>query len=72
MDMAKRIRSAGEQTGRIDGRKRLVCKVRCQGCGKEIRSNDDLAGVEYVKTKRGTDLFFHTDCMNKVWKRKIV
>jgi len=72
MDMAKLVRATGEKTGRLDARKRPVCKVRCQGCGQEIRSDDDLDGVEYVKTKRGTDIFFHAACMDRVWKRKIV
>lgn len=72
MDISKRIRIAGEPTGQFDRRRRKVCKVHCQGCGKEIRSDDDLSGVEYVKTKRGTELFFHTECLDSVWKRKIV
>lgn len=72
MDIAKRIRAAGKPTGRIDGRGRAVCAVKCQGCGKEISSDGDLAGVEYVKTKRGTEFFFHTDCAGNVWSHGIV
>lgn len=54
----------------MDGRL-PVGKVKCQGCGKEICSDDDLTDVEYVKTKRNSDIFFHTGCMNQVWKHGI-
>lgn len=48
-------------------------KTCCQGCGKIINpETDDLSDVEYVKTKRGDHWFFHTGCMENVWKRKIV
>lgn len=40
--------------------------VICPGCGKEIKPDDDM--WEYVRTKRKTDIFFHTECMEKVWK----
>lgn len=70
MDVAARIRAAGESAGRVNGRT-SVRKVKCEGCGKYICSDEDLSDVEYVKTKRGTDLFFHTGCMNKVWKHGI-
>lgn len=76
IDIAARIRAVGESAGRVDSRKRSVCKVRCQGCGKEIFSDDALLdarlGVEYVKTKRGTELFLHHGCMDKVWKHGVV
>ena len=42
--------------------------VICPGCGKEIRPDDDMSKVEYVRTKRKTDIFFHTACMDKVWR----
>ncbi|MCH1971024.1 hypothetical protein MCI89_01510 [Muricomes sp. OA1] len=45
--------------------KSAVC---CPGCGEEINGDSDLTKVEYVRTKRGTDVFFHTGCMDKVWK----
>lgn len=41
--------------------------VNCPGCGKEIKESDDMDGVEYVRTKRKTDVFFHTKCIGKVW-----
>lgn len=43
--------------------------VICPGCGMEIRKTDDMSNVEYVRTKRKTDVFFHTGCMEKVWNR---
>lgn len=44
--------------------KSAVC---CPGCGEEINDGSDLEKVEYVRTKRGTDVFFHTGCMEKIW-----
>lgn len=70
MDLAKRIRAIGESASRMRG-KLPVRKVKCQGCGKEICSDDDLTDVEYVKTKRNSDIFFHTGCMDQVWKHEI-
>ena len=42
--------------------------VICPGCGKEIAEDEDLSKVEYVRTKRATDVFFHTACIEKVWR----
>ena len=30
--------------------------------------NFPFSKVEYVRTKRATDVFFHTACMEKVWR----
>ena len=68
---AEVIRKTGEHANRTDECGREVRKVRCQGCGNYIYSDGDLADVEHVRTKRGTDLFFHTSCMDNVWKRRI-
>ena len=70
-DIRKSIMAVGEPTGRINRRGTEEKKVRCQGCGKFIRSDGDLDNVEYVKTKRGSTRFFHSGCFEKVWKRKI-
>ena len=43
--------------------------VTCPGCGEQIRDSDNLKKVEYVRTKRKTDIFIHTDCVDKVWNR---
>lgn len=45
-------------------------KVKCPVCGKEIKESDDLKDVEYVKTKRGTEIFIHTKCVSKWGKCK--
>lgn len=61
----------------MDGKekRRLLMKqrsgVRCQGCAEKIDPDEDLSDVEYVRTKRGSEWFFHTGCMHGVWKRKI-
>lgn len=41
--------------------------VICPGCGNKISESEDLSKVEYVRTKRKTDVFFHTACVEKVW-----
>lgn len=71
IDKSARIRAIGRPTGTVDKNKKIVRRVSCQGCGKEIKSTDDLSDVEYVKTKRGSEFFFHTACKNKVWQRGI-
>lgn len=72
VNIAARIRAVGEPTGRVTERGQWIARVGCQGCGKEIRSDADLSEVEYVKTKRGTELFFHRGCAGCVWRRRIV
>lgn len=47
-------------------------KVFCQGCGKLIKSCDDMSSVQYVRTKRKTEIFFHTECLPNIWKRRII
>lgn len=42
--------------------------VTCPGCGETIKPDDDLRCVEYVRAKRKTDVFFHRECMGKVWR----
>lgn len=49
-------REASESIGPVD--ERILCPV----CGKEIKG-DNLNGVEYVKTKRGTEIFIHNSCV---------
>lgn len=62
----KKIKSAGEPAGKG------VYKTKCQGCGEEIRSDEDLTEVEFVETKRHSKIFFHRKCLNKIWRRKII
>lgn len=42
-------------------------KIYCPGCGKEINEGTDMAKIEYVKTKRKTEVLFHTKYFGKVW-----
>ena len=66
-EKARRIRAVGnyiDKTGDLG--------VRCQGCGDVIHESDVLDDVEYVKTKRHTEFFFHSRCVGNVWKHGIV
>lgn len=73
IDKSARIRAIGKPTGAKDAKNRPICSVNCQGCGKELKSTDGilLTEVDYVKTKRGSEFFFHTACRDKVWKHGI-
>lgn len=71
VDKAKIIRRVGEEKTVLGKKRRLIGLVKCQGCGTEIRSDEDLSEVEYVKTKRGSDLFFHRRCRDQIWKSKV-
>lgn len=39
-------------------------KVKCPVCGKQI-TEKTIDDVEYVKTKRGTEILVHTKCVGK-------
>ena len=39
-------------------------KIKCLVCGKEILEKD-IDKVEYVKTKRHSEIFVHTKCVSK-------
>lgn len=41
--------------------------VTCPGCKKEISEDEDLSNVEYVRTRRATDVFFHRECFERIW-----
>lgn len=72
VNIAARIRASGEYAGTAGKNGQPVKKVKCQGCGGYIRSDGDLADVDYVRTRRRTELFFHRECAGHVWGRKIV
>lgn len=71
VNIRKKILAAGETYGHTNKRGVQEKRVRCQGCREWIQSDEDLKGVEYVKTKRGSEWFFHTACVDKIWRRKI-
>mgnify|MGYP007076440063 CR=1 FL=1 len=75
MNIKQRIRTINKKYEKEAEERRTlnVRKVRCQGCGAVIDPDaEDLPKVECVKTKRGSEWFFHTACRDQVWKRKIV
>lgn len=41
--------------------------VRCDGCGKIIKSDEDLSDIQFSLTKRKTCIFWHGKCTEKVW-----
>lgn len=58
----------------IEAKKKILLKypdnaIKCPVCNGLINAGDDLSDVEYVKTKRKTDIFIHTGCYsNKFWE----
>lgn len=41
----------------------------CPVCNEHIRRSD-IDKAEYIKTKRGTEIFIHTKCVYKYWKQQ--
>ena len=67
MNIRARIRAVGDPDWRRSRAGKTVYRVDCAGCGEDIWSDQDLSGIQYVKTKRGTDLFIHDECVSRVW-----
>lgn len=40
-------------------------EVLCPGCGQAIRESDDMSRIQYVRTKRATDVFFTLNVLGK-------
>lgn len=62
IDIALKIRKVGapvKSSGRSDTPVGEVC---CAGCGGSIRS-DAASGIEWIRTRRGTEMFFHRRCL---------
>lgn len=57
-------------TDKKTGRK-LSATAKCQGCGKEMSTEKVPEDLQWVITKRGTAVFFHEKCADRVWERKI-
>ena len=51
--------------------RRISATARCQGCCKEMSTEKVPDDLQWVITKRGTAVFFHEKCADKVWERKI-
>lgn len=59
--MMRRIRKFYEQQKYRADRKTICCAE----CGKVIKDTADPQKIEYVKTASGTELYFHTRCIQK-------
>lgn len=44
--------------------KKMCHDPRCPVCNKEV-DGTEADELEYVKTKRGTEIFIHTECVKK-------
>ncbi len=53
------------------GNKITGAKVKCQGCGKWISTDDDMDDIGFSETRRHSCIFFHSRCVDKVWGSKI-
>lgn len=65
IDMALMIQKAGSTIGSSRKAKTPVREVCCSECGGKILS-DNTVGIEYIETKRGTKLFFHSRCLERM------
>lgn len=64
VELKKKMRSVGVPAGSSGSSRKPVYEVYCQLCGNAICS-DNLSEVEYIQTKRGTELFFHLRCLKR-------
>ena len=67
IDISKAILRYGLAAGYTGtgARRRIRKKTICQGCGKDIFS-DDTDGVEVVFTRRGDAYFWHSACFRNI------
>lgn len=52
MNLKARINAVGDPDLRKSRAGAMVCRVDCAGCGEDIWSDQDLSGIQYVKTKK--------------------
>jgi len=73
IDVGKRIKAVNKKWGKqaMEYPGGGYRDVVCQGCGKKLDPDASTEGIEYVKTKRGGEIFFHKGCLEKVWKSGI-
>lgn len=45
-------------------------EVLCPGCGQVIKESDGMSRIQYVRTKRATDVFFHAECFRLIRNRR--
>lgn len=65
IDVALMIQKQGSAIGNRGKAKTPVREVCCSKCGGKIWS-DNTAGIEYIETKRGTKMFFHRKCLERM------
>lgn len=67
IDIALMIQKQGSTIGSRGKDKTPVREVCCSKCGGKIRS-DNAECIEYIETKRGTKMFFHRKCLERMRK----
>ncbi len=70
-DIYKMIKKFGKCKIEARGKDKGLYTTVCQGCGKLIRSDEDLTGIGLAQTKRGDAYFWHEKCQRKVWNSPI-
>ena len=65
IDVALIIQKQGNPIVNRGNAKITVWEVCCQKCGRIIQS-DNTADIEYIETKRGTKMFFHRKCLERM------
>ena len=66
-NVKKMILKYGKCTAYAPNGRTTAATVRCDGCGKVIKSNEDLSDIQFSLTKRKTYIFWHGKCTEKVW-----
>lgn len=69
-EVRKQLLRLGEFVAYTGPKKKKRTKTVCQGCGKDIFS-DDPGTLGCMITKRGTAFFWHAECEKAVWDNKI-
>lgn len=70
-DVKKMILKYGKCTAFAPNGRTTAATARCAGCGKEIKSDDDLTNVHFSLTKRKTCIFWHEKCGKNIWSSLI-
>ncbi len=70
-DTKKMILKYGKCTAYDAKGRTTAATALCAGCGKEIKSEEDLTDVHFSLTKRKTCVFWHEKCGKNVWSSLI-
>lgn len=63
--MQKQIKKFYEKQKYNYDKKQLICPI----CGKQIKEDADPDKIEYVKTRRGDEFYYHRKCILREGKR---